>query len=76
MQGYYAAPLFDSANQMHNKYVAGLIREAVPSLELYVPQENEALNDKTGYADSIMIFDGDNEFLDKSDILIASLDGL
>lgn len=76
MQGYYAAPLFDSANQMYNKHVAGLIREALPSLDLYVPQENEALNDKTGYADSVMIFDGDNKFLDESDILIASLDGL
>lgn len=76
MKAYFAAPLFDSANQMFNEYIAKEIRHELPFLELYLPQENEALNDKTGYADSVTIFDGDNHYLDEADILICLLDGI
>jgi nucleoside 2-deoxyribosyltransferase len=47
-----------------------------PELELYVPQENEALNDKTGYANSLTISRGDDEYLLDSQFLIAVIDGV
>mgnify|MGYP001343394103 CR=1 FL=1 len=76
MKGYLANSLFSSADQMFNRYLAEKIREALPDLDLYVPQENEAINDKSQYADSIMIFDGDNHYLDEADLLIAVIDGV
>lgn len=76
MKGYLANALFSTADQMFNTYLAEKIREAVPVLDLYVPQENEAINDKSLYADSIMIFDGDNRYLDEADLLIAVIDGV
>jgi hypothetical protein len=75
MKAYLANALFSEADQMFNKYLAKQIRHELPFLDLYAPQENEALNDKTGYADSVQIFDGDNVYLDQADILIAVLDG-
>jgi len=44
--------------------------------EVYAPQRNEAINDKTKSADSIAIFNGDTEQLESSDILVAVLDGI
>jgi nucleoside 2-deoxyribosyltransferase len=76
MKAYLANGLFSESDQAFNKYLAARIRESFPGLDLYVPQENEALNDKTGYADSVTIFDGDNRYLDEADILIAVLDGI
>lgn len=74
MKAYLANDLFNEATQMYNSYLAENIRKAVPGIELYVPQENEALNDKNGYADSVTIFDGDNVYLDPADMLIAVID--
>jgi nucleoside 2-deoxyribosyltransferase len=76
MKVYFAAPLFDAASQMFNAHIVKQIRHELPFLDVYVPQENEALNDKTGYADSVTIFDGDNEYLDPADILVCLLDGI
>lgn len=75
MKAYLANGLFSTADQMLNKELAKQIRNELPFLDLYVPQENEALNDKSGYADSVTIFNGDNQYLDDADILIAVLDG-
>lgn len=75
MKAYLANGLFSAADQMLNRELARQIRHELPFLELYVPQENEAINDKTSYADSIMIFDGDNAYVDEADIMIAILDG-
>lgn len=76
MKAYLANGLFSEADQAFNEYLAYRIRTNFPWIELYVPQENEALNDKQGYADSRSIFKGDNEYLDDADILIAVLDGI
>lgn len=76
MKAYLANGLFSEADQLYNKLLAKEIRLALPGIDLYVPQENAALNDKSGYADSVSIFNGDNEYLDKADILIAVLDGV
>lgn len=73
---YFGAPLFSESEQMYNDYIVSKIRKQFgEQVDVYNPQENEALNDKAGYADATMIFNGDNEYLDNSDILIALLDG-
>lgn len=75
MKAYLANALFSDADQAYNAFLAYQLRQEFSWLDLYVPQENEALNDKQGYADSVTIFNGDNEYLDKAEILIAVLDG-
>lgn len=73
---YFGAPLFSESEQLYNEFVVGAIRHKFgEGVSVYNPQENEALNDKSGYANSIMITNGDNEYLEKSDILIAVIDG-
>lgn len=74
---YFGAPLFNEMEQMYNAYVVGKIRETYgDKVEVYLPQENAAINDKSGFADSIAIAQGDNEYLEHSDLLIAVLDGV
>lgn len=61
-----------------NKELAQRIREneyLKDKIDMYVPQENEAINDKSGFANSLMIAKGDTDELEKSDILIALMDG-
>lgn len=76
MKAYLANGLFSEADQLYNKHLAARIRNNFPSIDLYVPQENAALNDKSGYANSLDIFKGDNFYLDSADLMIAVLDGL
>ncbi len=74
---YFGAPLFNEMEQMYNEHVVGKIRERYgDKVDVYLPQENAAINDKSGFADSIAIAQGDNEHLEKSDLLIAVLDGV
>ncbi len=74
---YFGAPLFNEMEQMYNEYVVGKIREAYgDKVEIYLPQENAAINDKSGFADSIAIAKGDNEYLENADLLVAVLDGV
>lgn len=72
---YFASPLFNEMEQNYNQLVVDKLRKANLKLEIYLPQENMAINDKSLYADSLMIADGDNEKLYESEILIAVLDG-
>lgn len=73
---YLGGPLFTESEQAFNRDFAKRIRERFGSrVFVYVPQENEAINDKSGYADSIMIAEGDNAYLEEADILIANMDG-
>ncbi|WP_062198135.1 nucleoside 2-deoxyribosyltransferase [Massilibacterium senegalense] len=76
MKVYLANGLFSAADQLFNRYIANEIRSKCSMIDLYVPQENEALNDKMNFADSLMIFNGDNRFLDDSLTLIAVIDGV
>lgn len=74
---YFGAPLFNEMEQMYNAFVVGKIRETYgDKVEIYLPQENEAINDKSGFANSLAIAQGDNEYLEKADLLVAVLDGV
>ena len=48
IQVYLAGSMFCEADRMYNAYLADKIREAVGKyIDLYVPQENKDINDKT-----------------------------
>lgn len=73
---YFASPLFSHSELYFNSHVVNLIRGQLgASVDIYLPQENESINDKSQYADSIMIADGDNKYLEDADILVAIIDG-
>lgn len=74
---YFGAPLFSESECLYNQTVVDFIRQNfADKVEIYLPQENQAINDKSNYANSIMIADGDNAYLEEADILIAVLDGV
>ena len=74
MKLYFANDLFNDATLAYNEMVVREIEEVFPNLNVYLPQRNEAINDKTAYANSKMIADADLEELYDSDLLIAVLD--
>lgn len=74
---YFGAPLFNEMEQMYNEYVVGKIRETYgDKVDIYLPQENAAINDKSGFANSLAIAQGDNDYLEHADLLVAVLDGV
>lgn len=74
---YFGGGLFSEMELMYNKYVVDLIREKYgDQVDVYLPQENEAINDKSGFANSQDIASGDNAYLEESDLMIALLDGV
>jgi nucleoside 2-deoxyribosyltransferase len=74
MKLYFANDLFNDATLAYNEMVVREIEEVFPNLNVYLPQRNEAINDKTAYANSKMIADADLKELYDSDLLIAVLD--
>ena len=76
MKAYLANGLFSLGERLLNDLLAREIREVVPDIDLYVPQENDAINDKQAFADSLVIADADMERLQQSDVLIAVIDGV
>jgi nucleoside 2-deoxyribosyltransferase len=76
IQVYLAGSMFCEADRMYNALLAEKIRERVGNyIDLYVPQENLSINDKTKCASSIDIFWGDYNRLQNTDIFIARIDG-
>lgn len=74
---YFGGGLFSEMELMYNRYVVDMIREKYgDKVDVYLPQENEAINDKSGFANSLDIASGDNAYLEKTDIMIALLDGV
>ncbi|TVS90677.1 nucleoside 2-deoxyribosyltransferase, partial [Enterococcus durans] len=61
---------------LYNEQIVKEVRAISSKLSIYLPQENEAINDKTAYADSKMIALADTEKVLESDLMIALLDGL
>jgi len=76
MKIYFAGPMFANADLRYNEYLVKEIRALNPNTEVYLPQENNAINDKAAYADSKMIALADTERVLESDLLVAVLDGL
>ncbi|WP_337982411.1 nucleoside 2-deoxyribosyltransferase [Lysinibacillus sp. C5.1] len=76
MKAYLANGLFSLGDRLVNERLATAIRQAIPNIELYVPQENDAINDKASYADSLAIAEADLAMLQTSDVLVAVLDGV
>lgn len=76
MKIYVANGLFSLGDRYVNERIAAALRAAVPGIELYVPQENAAINDKSAYADSLAIAAADLESLQASDVLVAVIDGV
>ena len=76
IQVYLAGSMFCEADRMYNALLAEKIRERVGNyIDLYVPQENLSINDKTKCANSHDIFWGDYNRLQGCDIFIARIDG-
>lgn len=78
MKIYLAGSIFYYGDYLRNKEWAQKIREAFPGVELYSPIENTEINGIEGkkkFAGSKQIVDADCERLDKTDILIACIDG-
>ena len=75
MRVYLAGSIFYEGDKLRNSLWADKIRAAIPGIELYSPIDNADINDKTKCADSIAIAEGDNARLDRTDILIACIDG-
>jgi nucleoside 2-deoxyribosyltransferase len=76
MNIYFASPMFAKSDLVYNAYLVKTIRDSYPEVAIYLPQENEAINDKTAYADSKMIALADTEKVLESQLMIALLDGI
>lgn len=76
MKVYLANGLFSESDRLYNQLLAEKIRSNFPDVELYVPQENMSINDKTKIATSQDIAKADVEMLKKCDLVVAVLDGV
>ena len=74
MKVYFANDLFNDATLMYNEHVVSKIEKELPDVEVYLPQRNDAINDKTQYADSLTIVKADYDELEDSDVLVAVID--
>jgi len=70
---YLANGLFCQADRMFNEIIYKKLKEL--NVEVYAPQFNLAINDKTKSASSLPIYEGDTDKLKWCDILFAVLDG-
>lgn len=75
MKCYLANGLFSISSRMFNEHIANQLRTNIENIKLYLPQENESINDKNSFANSEMIAKADTDELLNSDVLIAVLDG-
>ncbi|AXY26447.1 nucleoside 2-deoxyribosyltransferase [Suicoccus acidiformans] len=75
-QIYFAAPLFSDAERHYNQAVVNQLRQTLKDVEIFLPQEDDSINDKDSFADSKKIALADTEQVLSSQLLIAVLDGL
>lgn len=76
MKAYLANGLFGIGDRLVNELVAERVREEIRGIDLYLPQENAAINDKNSFADSKAIARADIDKLKESKFLIAIIDGV
>lgn len=78
---YFASPLFTAQDLSFNQSVYETLltlleaRGLKERVEIYLPQLNEAINDKDAYASAEDILEADCAELRSSDLMIAHLDG-
>lgn len=73
---YLASQIFAECWRDYNEKLATAIETAYPDIELYVPQRNKSINDKTKCATAEDITFGDfTNNLDHDDIVVAVVDG-
>ncbi|MBP2030922.1 nucleoside 2-deoxyribosyltransferase [Methanohalophilus levihalophilus] len=71
---YLAGPLFSEAEREFNRKLAGMLRNA--GYEVFLPQEDSADNSKSREKlDNATLFKKNVEGIDKSDLVVAILDG-
>ncbi|CCV64514.1 Nucleoside 2-deoxyribosyltransferase [Alteracholeplasma palmae J233] len=74
MKIYLANALFSEAEYLYNEILIDDITTS--GHEVYAPQRNLSINDKTKSANSKEIYQGDKFHLDQSDAIVAVLDGI
>ncbi len=75
---YLAGPIFTYGDLLRNTEWAAKLRNAFPEMYLYSPVENTDINGVEGkkkFAGSKEVAAADNARLDKTDVLIACIDG-
>lgn len=75
---YLAGPIFTYGDLLRNTEWAAKLREVFPDMNLYSPVENTAINGVEGkkkFAGSKEVASADNARLDRTDVLIACIDG-
>lgn len=73
---YLASQIFAECWRDYNEKLAQRIEQEFPQIELYVPQRNNSINDKTKCATAEDICAGDfTNNLDHDDIVVAVVDG-
>lgn len=73
---YLASQIFAECWRDYNEKIAQRIESEFPNIELYVPQRNKSINDKTKCATAEQIAAGDiDNNLNKDDIIVAIVDG-
>lgn len=78
MKIYLAGPIFCLGDKFRNDYFYGKLVEAFPNFDIYDPLQNTEINGVEGkkkFGGSQEIANGDNERLDKTDVLVACIDG-
>lgn len=76
MKIYLAAPIFSESDRLYNDLLVSKIEEAIPGIDIYVPQRNKSINDKTKCATAEDICKGDfDNNLNHTDIVVARVDG-
>lgn len=71
---YLANGLFNESDLMYNEKIYNEL--IALGYDVYAPQKNASINDKTASATSIPIYEGDTAKLKEADILVAVLDGI
>lgn len=74
MKIYIANALFSESDRDYNLKLYDKLKENVKDCDIYLPQLNMEINDKTKSANSIQIYEGDTQRLKEADILIAIID--
>lgn len=76
---YFASPLFSLQDRLFNESMyqtlVAVLEERNINADVYLPQLNEAINDKEAYASAEDILKADCDELRSSDLMIALLDG-